>query len=94
MKKAETNTELTNFYKAVLALKTEEECRSFFDDLLTPNELISIPQRLEVAQMLLEGQAFLEITEKTGASTATIGRVSRCLKSGSEGYRTILGRIK
>ncbi len=94
MKNPATNDELTFFYRAVLALETEEECRAFFDDLLTLNELVSIPQRLEVARMLNEGKPFLEITEKTGASTATIGRVSRCLKRGADGYKTILGRIR
>lgn len=82
------------FFEAVLSLKTKEECEIFFDDVCTKSELASISQRLEVAQLLSEKMTFNEIAEKTGASTATISRVNRCLQYGDGGYETVLKRIK
>ena len=73
-------------FKAVLALETREECYAFFEDICTVNELLSLSQRLEVAGMLREKKTYLEIAEKTGASTATISRVNRSLNYGNDGY--------
>lgn len=81
-------------FDAILSLKTKEECYDFFDDLCTINEIISLSQRFEVASMLSEGKTYLEIAEKTGASTATISRVNRALNYGNSGYQTILNRLK
>ena len=81
-------------FKAVLSLKTPEECGRFFDDLCTISELKAMEQRLEVAVMLDRGLVYSRIAEQTGASTATISRVSRSLNYGSDGYRLILDRIK
>ncbi len=78
--------------KAFLSLKTDEECDAFFEDLLSPAEIRSITQRFEVAQLLDKGETFTEIEKKTGASSATIARISRCLTHGS-GYKTVLSRI-
>ncbi|MBQ9300286.1 MAG: TrpR-like protein [Clostridia bacterium] len=64
-------------YKAILALKDLDECCRFFDDLCTPGELRSMEQRYDVATYLLQDQVYLEILEKTGASSATISRVRR-----------------
>lgn len=88
------NENVEKFFEAVLSLKTKEECEIFFDDVCTKSELASISQRLEVAQLLSEKMTFNEIAEKTGASTATISRVNRCLQYGDGGYETVLKRIK
>ena len=68
-----------HLFEAILTLKSKEECYSFFEDLCTVNELLSLSQRFEVAAMLKEHKTYLEIAEKTGASTATISRVNRSL---------------
>lgn len=81
-------------YKAVLQLQSEEECKNFFTDLCTINELLSMEQRFKVAQLLDEGYIYNDIVEKTGASSATISRVSRALNYGEDGYRTVLDRMK
>ena len=81
-------------FDAVLCLKDREECYSFFEDLCTVNELISISQRFEVAAMLKNHCTYLEIAEKTGASTATISRVNRSLNYGNDGYETVFQRMR
>ena len=81
-------------YKAILQLKDEEECYNFFQDLCTVSELRSMEQRFEVASLLNEGMIYNEILERTGASSATISRVNRCLNYGAEGYQTVLPRVK
>ena len=81
-------------FKAILSLKTEEECYQFFEDVCTVSELKAMAQRLEVARMLDEGSIYDEIVEKTGASTATISRVKRCLVYGADGYRNVLNSFK
>ena len=80
-------------FDGILSLKTREECYEFFEDLCTINELRDMSQRLEVARMLEAGEKYDEIEAKTGASTATISRVKRCLKYGADGYTTVLGRM-
>lgn len=81
-------------FEAVLSLKNTEECYAFFDDICTVNELLSLSQRFEVAGMLREKKTYAEIAEQTGASTATISRVNRCLNYGSDGYNTVLNRLE
>lgn len=89
------NNERTNkFFEALLSLKTTEECEMFFDDICTIKELLDISQRYEVAKMLDEGKVYTEIASKTGASTATISRVNRCLNYGSGGYKLAIERTK
>lgn len=80
--------------QAVLTLKTKEECYNFFEDLCTVSELKSMSQRLAVALMLRSGEVYTDIAAKTGASTATISRVSRCLGYGSDGYNTVIDRLE
>ena len=80
-------------YKAILQLKDEEECYNFFEDLCTINELLSLSQRLDVAIMLRQKKTYMEIAEKTGASTATISRVNRSLNYGCDGYDLIFERM-
>jgi len=81
-------------YDAILSLKTREECEAFLNDICTINELKSISQRLLVAKMLSEKKVFTEIVKQTGASTATISRVNRCLEHGEGGYQIVLENIK
>lgn len=80
-------------FSAILSLKDKEECYTFFEDICTINELLSLSQRFEVAKMLREQKTYLEIAEKTGASTATISRVNRSLNYGNDGYDMVFERI-
>ena len=79
-----------SLFDAVLSLKSREECYTFFEDVCTINELLSLSQRFEVAKMLRDQKTYLEIAEKTGASTATISRVNRSLNYGNDGYDMVL----
>ena len=89
------HTEAVNrLYQAILRLDTEEECRRFFDDICTVKEIQDLAQRLEVATMLSEGKNYQEISRETGASTATICRVNKCLLYGDGGYKTVLSRVE
>lgn len=81
------------FYDAILTLKTPTDCRAFFEDICTIKELQSIAQRFRVAALLDEGRNYLEVSEETGASSATISRVNRCLNYGI-GYRKTLDNLK
>ena len=83
-----------SLFDAVLSLETREECYNFFEDLCTVNELLSLSQRFEVASMLKDGRTYLEIAERTGASTATISRVNRSLNYGNDGYEMVFERMK
>ena len=83
-----------HLFEAILTLKSKEECYSFFEDLCTVNELLSLSQRFEVAAMLKEHKTYLEIAEKTGASTATISRVNHSLTYGNDGYEMVFSRMK
>ena len=85
--------DVDQLFEAVLSLKTKEECYIFFEDVCTINELLSLSQRLEVAKMLRQKKTYLEISEKTGASTATISRVNRSLIYGNDGYELVFERI-
>lgn len=82
-----------HLFQAILSLENAEECYTFFEDVCTINELLSLSQRFEVAKMLREHRTYLEIAEKTGASTATISRVNRSLNYGNDGYDMVLSRI-
>ena len=79
-----------NLFEAVLKLKDIEECRKFFEDVCTIKELQDIAQRLEVAKLLSGGKNYQEVCRLTGASTATISRVNKCLLYGRGGYKTVL----
>ena len=88
--RSQQNDEL---FTAILTLENTEECYAFFEDICTINELLSLSQRFEVAKMLREHKTYLEIAEKTGASTATISRVNRSLNYGNDGYDMVFERI-
>ena len=81
-------------YRAIVSLRDEDECRKFLQDLCTVSELKAMEQRMEVAMLLDDGLIYSEILERTGASSATISRVNRCLHYGADGYRTIIPRLK
>jgi TrpR-related protein YerC/YecD len=85
---------MDRLFRAVLALRTPEECRQFFEDLCTVQELRDMSQRLEVAALLDSGMKYGDVSGAAGVSTATISRVNRCLQYGSGGYRLILEREK
>lgn len=86
--------EMDLLFNAILSLKNLEECYKFFEDVATINEIKSLAQRIHVAKLLSEKKTYTEIAEVTGASTATISRVNRCVNYGSDGYNTVLERLK
>jgi len=86
--------ELDQLFEAILSLESTEECYRLFDDLCTISEIQAMSQRFEVAMMLRAGMTYQAIAQKTGASTATISRVNRCLSFGADGYRTVLDRME
>ena len=85
--------EVDHLFDAVLTLKNREDCYRFFSDLCTIKELLAMAQRFEVALMLKDKTTYLDIAEKTGASTATISRVNRSLSYGEDGYQMVFERL-
>lgn len=83
-----------NMYKAILTLKTVDECMKFFDDLCTVSELMAMEQRFQVAVCLNNGMIYNDILAETGASSATISRVNRSLQYGSDGYAIVFDRME
>jgi TrpR-related protein YerC/YecD len=81
-------------FDAIMCLRNREECYIFFEDICTVNELMSLSQRFEVARMLRDQKTYLDIAEKTGASTATISRVNRSLNYGNDGYDMVFARME
>ena len=94
MNKQHKKPRCDDMYRAILTLKTVEECKQFFDDLCTVTELQAMEQRYQVAQYLDAGLIYNDILEKTGASSATISRVNRSLNYGMGAYRIIFDRMK
>lgn len=93
MQKGLRTPEVAHLFEAILTLKDTEECYQFFGDVCTVNELLSLSQRFEVAEMLCQKKTYIEVAEKTGASTATISRVNRSLNYGNDGYRLVMERL-
>ena len=93
MSKKIQSAAMDRLFDGILSLKTKEECYTFFEDVCTINELLSLSQRYEVASMLKNKKTYLEIAEKTGASTATISRLNRSLNYGNDGYELVFGRL-
>jgi TrpR-related protein YerC/YecD len=85
--------EIDKLFDAILSLETREECYKFFEDALTPREVLDIAQRLKAAEMLKAGKSYTEVCAATGMSTATISRVSKCLEYGDGGYELVLDRL-
>jgi len=86
--------EIELFFNAILKLENIEDCYKFFEDVATINEVKALSQRIHVARLLSEKKTYTEIGEITGASTATISRINRCLNYGSDGYKLVLERLK
>ena len=86
------NAQIDALASAVLSLKNPDECYAFFEDICTIKEVLAMAQRLRVAQLLSEGESYQCVTEQTGASSATVGRVKRCLDYGAGGYQLIFER--
>lgn len=80
--------------QAILALETEEECRAFLEDLMTGREIQDCSQRILVASLLREKLVYSRIAQATGASSATISRVNRCLRYGAGGYQSVIPRLR
>lgn len=87
------NKSTDDLCKALLSLKTKEECYAFLEDICTIKEIQDISQRLAVAQMLSQGISYTTICKETGASTATISRVSRSYEYGAGGYKKVISRL-
>jgi TrpR-related protein YerC/YecD len=81
-------------YEAILELQTVEECEHFFEDLCSVTEISAMEQRYAVADLLLQNTVYLDILEKTKASTATISRVNRMLNGGNGTMPEVIGRLK
>ncbi len=88
------NKQTDELFSSMLLLKSVEDCYRYFEDLCTIQEVRDLSQRLQIAKALDAGGSYQSAIEKTGVSTATIGRVKRCLNYGAGGYRLILDRIK
>ncbi|MBQ7976385.1 MAG: hypothetical protein IJ300_11925 [Clostridia bacterium] len=88
------NEETKKLFDAILTLKNADDCSKFFEDICTIKELQSMAQRLEVADLLRQKKTFSEIVTATGASTATISRVNKCLMYGPGGYKLVLDAIE
>ena len=91
MKRSEA---MDRLFQSFLKLENIDECYAYFEDLCTIKELQDLSQRLFVATLLREGKGYQEISRRTGASTATICRVNKCLVYGGGGYRRVLARIE
>jgi len=81
-------------FRTFLNLKTIEECYAYFEDLCTIKELLDMSQRLDTAVLLSKGVSYQKIAEQVSVSTATIGRVSKCLNYGTGGYATAISRLE
>ena len=94
MSKNIRNESTDGLFQAILSLQDMDECYTFFEDVCTINEIQSLAQRFEAARLLREKKTYLEIAERTGASTATISRVNRSLNYGNDGYDMVFRRME
>ena len=94
MNKKIRTSAVETLFEAIIKLESVDDCFAFFEDLATIHEILSLSQRFEVARMLRQHKTYLEIAEKTGASTATISRVNRSLNYGNDGYDLAIQRIQ
>ena len=86
------NNEFTQLFQAILSIDNMKECETFFEDICTIQELEKMAQRLEAAKLLLQGQTYEQVIEKTAISSTTLSRVSRCIRYGNGGYKTIIDK--
>ena len=94
MSKNIRNESTDGLFQAILSLQDMDECYTFFEDVCTIHKIQSLAQRFEVARLLREKKTYLEIAERTGASTATISRVNRSLNYGNDGYDMVFRRME
>ena len=87
------NESIDELFQVILSLKDMDECRAFFSDLCTMQELVLMAQRVQVARLLMNGETYEKIRSQTSVSSSTITRISTELQYGSGGYRTVLGRL-
>lgn len=87
------NAQMDVLFESILKLENLAECRKYFEDLCTVKELCAMAQRLEIARRLEQGESYLSTVEHTGASSATVSRVNRCLEYGAGGYQMMLARL-
>ena len=92
MKKRSSPKQLDELYEALTKVETKEEAKLFLDDLLSKNELKALSGRIHSAKMFLEGKTYMEVIEETEISSATLARVSKCVKNG-KGYTRILKKL-
>ncbi len=92
--KQKINEQTKELIRAIMLLQTEQEYLDFFEDIFTIKELQDMSQRFLVAKMLNDGEKYQKIEEETGASTATISRVNKCLVYGSGGYQNVLEKLE
>ena len=88
------NQSLDQLFQSFLNLQSIDECYAYFEDLCTVKELSDMAQRLDTAILLSDGKSYQQILEQVDISTATIGRVSKCLNYGSGGYRAAIDKLK
>ena len=88
------NAQIDTLFEAILKLEDREDCRLFLEDLCTVKEIRALAQRLEIARRLDRGDSYVSTVEHTGASSATVSRVNRCLVYGAGGYRTVLEKME
>jgi len=85
---------LRELYKAIISLKSVEDCEAFFDDLCTYKELEQMSQRLYAAKLFLEGKTYSEIIALTDISSTTLSRISKCITHGKGGYKKVLENLE
>ena len=81
-------------YKVLDSLKNEEEFKTFFEDICTPQEIANMNQRIECARLLQHGETYTSIIEKTGISSATLSRISKCMQHSNGGFSTLIRRCE
>ena len=89
-----TTESMDSLFVTILSLNTKEECRAYLEDLCTVKELQDMAQRLDTAILLSKGYSYKRIMEQVAVSTATIGRVSKCLNYGTGGYQCVSGKLE
>lgn len=89
-----TDAMIRELYDAFIALENRTECELFFEDLFTIGELEQFAQRLKAAKLILDGKTYAKIIEETDISSATLSRVSHCVKRGRGGYKNIIEKTK
>ena len=89
-----TSDMIKDFVDALVAIDDEKECEAFLQDVFTATETEQFAQRLRAAKLLLEGQTYAQIIAKTDISSATLSRVSNCVRRGSGGYKSVLDKLK